>query len=252
MEKRIPEVKFPLERTVILVNVKEESEENLHSVCKQIFTDGVGLEGVNPVRCERMKSNYNKSSVVKVELKSAEEKRTLLKGKHKLRGTELYREIFMRPSQTREERLLRANMKTILAELPKGKEHRLTAHGRIVRNRDDYYNQSEQQSDVIRATNSGSPSRKGNLGHENDPDCESQNVEHAVTKPKINKQCSQSDDLMETVEIKSQPDLDPTLECSEQMNAIDTTVSFKLTDDEIDDMKRSIAKALKGVLKPIT
>ena len=63
-------------------------------------------------------------------------------------------------------------MKTILAELPKGKEYRLTAHGRIVKNRDDYYNQSEQQSDVIRATSSGSPSRKGNLGHEDDPDCE--------------------------------------------------------------------------------
>ena len=50
----------------LLVNVREEREENLHSVCKQIFTDGVGLEGVNPVRCERMKSNYNKSSLVKV------------------------------------------------------------------------------------------------------------------------------------------------------------------------------------------
>ena len=59
-----------------------------------------------------------------------------------------------------------------------------------------------------------------------------------------------SDDLTETEEIKSQADLDPTRECSEQMNAIDTTVSFKLTDDEIDDMKLSIAKALKGVLKP--
>ena len=173
-----------------MINAKEESEENLHSVCKQIFTDGVGLEGVNPVRCERMKSNYNKSSVVKVELRSSEEKSTLLKGKHKLRGTELYREIYTRLSQTREERLLRANMKTILAELRKGKEYRLTAHGRIVKNRNDYYNQSEQQSDVIRATNCGSPSRNGNLGHEDDPDCESQNVDHPVTKPKINKQCS--------------------------------------------------------------
>ena len=79
---------------------------------------------------------------------------------------------------------------------------------------------------------------------------QSQNVEHAVTKPKINKPCNQSDNLMETEEIKSQADLDPTRECSEQMNAIDTTVSFKLTDDEIDDMTQSIAKALKGVLKP--
>ena len=103
---------------------------------------------------------------------------------------------------------------------------------------------------MIRATNSGSPNIKRNLGHEDDPDCESQNVEHAVTKPKINEQCSQPDDLMETEEIKSQADLDPTRECSEQMNATDTTVSFKLTDDEFEDMKLSIAKALKGVLKP--
>ena len=52
---------------------------------------------------------------------------------------------------------------------------------------------------------------------------------------------TQSDDLMETEEIKSQADLDPTPECSEQMNATDTTVSFKLTYNEIDDMKLSIA-----------
>ena len=213
VEKRIPEVKFPLERTVILVNVKEESEENLHSVCKQIFTDGVGLEGVNPVRCERMKSNYNKSSVVKVELKSAEEKRTLLKGKYKLRGTELYREIFIRPSQTREERLLRANTKTILAELPKGKEYRLTAHGRIVRNRDDYYNQSEQQNDVIRATNSRSPSRKGNLGMKMIQIVKVKNVEHAG-QSQNQQTMQQSDDLMETEEIKSQANLDPTSQYS--------------------------------------
>ena len=167
-------------------------------------------------------------------------------------------------------------MKTILAELPKGKEYRLTTHGRMVKNRDDY-NQSEPQRGVLRATNSGSPSRKGNLGHQEDPDCGNQNVEHAVTKPKIDKQCSQSDGLMQTEEIKSQADLDPTLECSEQMNAstpglcekeslisqntdncgnyhpvkssdqvnaIDTTVTLKLSDDEI-DMKLSIEKALK-------
>ena len=34
-----------------------------------------------------------------------------------------------------------------------------------------------------------------------------------------------------------------------QVNAIDTTVTFKLSDDEIDDMKLSIAKALKWVIR---
>ena len=34
-----------------------------------------------------------------------------------------------------------------------------------------------------------------------------------------------------------------------QVNAINTTVTFKLSDDEIDDMKLSIAKALKWVIR---
>ena len=132
-------------------------------------------------------------------------------------------------------------MKTILAELLKGKEYRLNAHGRIVRNRDDYYNQSEQQSEVIRATNSGSPSKKGNLGHEEDPACESQNVEQAVTKPKIDKQCSQSD----LMEIKSQADLDPARECSEQMNASNPFSAPSFFDEEsLDDISTDICERI--------
>ena len=34
-----------------------------------------------------------------------------------------------------------------------------------------------------------------------------------------------------------------------QVNASDTTVTFKLSDDEIDDMKLSIAKTLKWVIR---
>ena len=36
---------------------------------------------------------------------------------------------------------------------------------------------------------------------------------------------------------------------SDQVNAIDTTVTFKLSDDEIYDMKLSIAKALKWIIQ---
>ena len=67
--------------------------------------------------------------------------------------------------------------------------------------------------------------------HQEDPDRENQNLEHAVTKPKIDKQCSQSDDLMETEEIKSQADLDPTLECSEQMNTSTPASTLGLRDN---------------------
>ena len=80
-------------------------------------------------------------------------------------------------------------MKTILAELPKGKEYSLTAHERIVKNRDDFYNQSEQESGVIGATMQYCfPKRKRHLGHKEDPDCGNQNVGH--TKSKIDKQCT--------------------------------------------------------------
>ena len=48
----------------------------------------------------------------------------------------------------------------------------------------------------------------------------------------------------ETVKIRFYP-----VKSSDQVNAIDTTVTFKLSDDEIDDMKLSIAKALKWVIR---
>ena len=100
---------------------------------------------------------------------------------------------------------------------------------------------------------SGFSSRKGNLGHEEDPDCESQNEECAVTKPKIDIQCSQSDDLMETEEIKSKGDLDPALECSEQMNASTPASTPGLCDKEslIDDISTDISERIYESLHPV-
>ena len=69
----------------------------------------------------------------------------------------------------------------------------------------------------------------------------------SLLRPGIIKQHSPnpiSHQIDETVKVHFHP-----VKSSDQVNAIDTTVTFKLSDDEIDDMKLSIAKALKWVIR---
>ena len=92
---------------------------------------------------------------------------------------------------------------------------------------------------VTGVTNSGSSNRKGNSGHQEDPDCGNEPVKHSGDK-----QYTQSDDSMETDETKNQgsaggsplvnhshmddrkdvvgSDLDWTLKCSDQRNVTST------------------------------
>ena len=72
---------------------------------------------------------------------------------------------------------------------------------------------------MIGVTNNGPFNRETNPRHQEDPDCGNQ------TKPKIDKQITQSGDLMETEESKSQANLDPTLKYSEQFKAADPDLS---------------------------
>ena len=66
-------------------------------------------------------------------------------------------------------------------------------------------------------------------------------------KPKIEKQCRQSDDLMETEETKSQANLDPTLKDSKQLKASVPALSEE-TGKELD---HSLSGSLNNMFKDI-
>lgn len=137
----IPVNEFPIETTLVLINLREENGENIEEVCGKLVMEGLGIRGIRPVKCMRLQSNTNRPGIVKMRVKTLQEKKDILRAKQQLKDTREYQRVYIRSSQSHEERLIRMNMETILEELPNGSQYRMTGNGRVVRkddHRDDW------------------------------------------------------------------------------------------------------------------
>jgi hypothetical protein len=84
----------------------------------------------------------NKPALMKISFSSVDEKMRVLRAKRILGQIEGYRSVFLRS-----ERLIELNAKTLLGEIPNGKNFRITANGRIVRKTFDHRNTRGEPSD---------------------------------------------------------------------------------------------------------
>lgn len=80
----------------------------------------------------------NKPGLVKISFARIDQKIRVLRAKRKLAEISGYRSVFLRSSKTHTERLIELNARTILNEMPNGKDfNRITANGRIVKKIDN-------------------------------------------------------------------------------------------------------------------
>ena len=155
------EPEYPIEKTCVVINLRERSNEDINKMCIDLVKKGMGLQNITPKRCKRLESRTDKPGVVKMELKSKEDKIDVLRAKENLSANG-YPRVYVRSSQTHEERVSRMNMQTILKELPNGKDFRITGHGKLVRNNQDqllrhnpqeqHHHHQQQQSAERRST----------------------------------------------------------------------------------------------------
>ena len=126
---------FASEVTLIARNVLPCRNENLNEVAAVIIEEGVGLRDVDIIRTMRLEARGQKPGIVKIELKSTEDKIRVLRNKRKLMesGNERLKNICIQSSRDHVKRLMEINMRTILRELPNGNTLRLTAGGRIIK-----------------------------------------------------------------------------------------------------------------------
>ena len=109
----------------------------------------LGLRGIVPVRCIRLDSKSNKPGVVKVQLKTKQDKITILyEQKEQLKQIPRYKRVYIRSAQTHEERIMRLNMQTLLNDLPNGDDYRFTGNGRLVK-KDDQGHKSHNSSSSV-------------------------------------------------------------------------------------------------------
>jgi len=122
---------FPEDRTVIIFNMREAEGELVDDVCHDLTQRGLELTNIQHKRCLRLKSKTNKPGIIKMEMKTLQDKICVLRAKSELQRNG-YPNVYIRAAQTHEQRIARTNMMTMLKILPNGKDYRLTGHGKLI------------------------------------------------------------------------------------------------------------------------
>lgn len=136
---------FDVDTTVVVINMKEEREENVSEKCAQLIECGLGLRDIKPVQCKRLPGRDGKPGVVKVQLRTRQDKINVLQHKGELSKTQAYKRVYIRSSQTHEERLMRLNLQTLMNDLPNGNNYRFTGNGRLIKKTDEGQGSQQQQ-----------------------------------------------------------------------------------------------------------
>lgn len=125
-----------VDNCVIIHGIPYEEGENLPAKVSDLFK-ALGPEVQQQVTIVAMKRlnqrKRGKDPLVKVALKTIDEKIAILKAKSNLKTYPRYSTVWLRKSETHAERLLRLNMKKLLDTLPNGKDYGFTGSGRLMK-----------------------------------------------------------------------------------------------------------------------
>lgn len=130
---------FPPELSIIASDIPKSRNENLVDKFNIMAREGLKLEGIEAVAAERLPSTRYKGTrppLVKIELKCLSDKIKVLQEKQVLKANDVYKDVFLKSSQSHTERLLELNLATVLKHIPNGKDFRFTGSGRLVKKND--------------------------------------------------------------------------------------------------------------------
>jgi hypothetical protein len=127
-------VEYDPDVTAVIYKLAYSVGEDLQSKVIHLLEYGMGLSDITPVRCKRTPMRNGKPGLVKAEFSSLDEKLHVLRNKSKLKaGHYLYRDVYIRTSKCHTDRINEQNIKTVLSELPQGKDYRFTGNGKLVK-----------------------------------------------------------------------------------------------------------------------
>lgn len=124
------------EHCIIVHGIPYEMGEDLgHKISDMLTALGQEVrEGVTVVAYKRLNQRIRgRTPLVKVALRTVDEKVAVLKAKANLKSNPMYRSVWIRKSESHTERLLRLNMKKLLDTLPNGNDYGFTGSGRLLR-----------------------------------------------------------------------------------------------------------------------
>lgn len=133
-EKATQKKSFGEDVSLVIMGLPQEDNEDLMAKVKDLFCNGLVCDPVPvPVAVERTRARGSKPGLVKVELQSIQVKVDVLRRKAKLRDSDRFQRVYVSSAKSHAERLLDYNFRTLLREIPAGKDFYLAGNGRLMK-----------------------------------------------------------------------------------------------------------------------
>jgi hypothetical protein len=123
---------FDVETTIVAQGVPVTPGHDPFRQAEDLVYNGIGTQGVSVVRAKRLSTRNNKPGLMKIEVRSLDEKIRILRDKKKLANHNVYGRVFVRSSKSHAERLMEANLWLLLQQLPQGHQLRVAGSGKLV------------------------------------------------------------------------------------------------------------------------
>ena len=123
---------FDPDVTLVAINTPFFAGEDTFILAQHILQAG-GSGDKEIVNTLRTKQRNGRNGILKIELKSKQDKIDVLKKKSNLKQSTEFKRVYLRSSKSHSERLLEVNIKTLLSEIPNGTQYRVAGNGRLVK-----------------------------------------------------------------------------------------------------------------------
>ncbi|MES9880510.1 MAG: hypothetical protein ABW185_06460 [Sedimenticola sp.] len=100
--------------TIVIRNLVSHPIKNVTIKVKSMIRDGLGITDINVVSAERKLSKTDTPGVVIAKCETSGQVTTILENKQKLRPTERYRNVYISRDVPRSQRIMNANMRTLI------------------------------------------------------------------------------------------------------------------------------------------
>ncbi|KAK7912985.1 hypothetical protein WMY93_013196 [Mugilogobius chulae] len=125
--------RFDTDVSIVVSGLPYNEGENVTALVNELLSEGLQLEDACVVAVERTKDRGGRPGVVKVEFGSVREKIGALRKKQMLKSNPKYSRVYIRSAKTHTERLLELNFRTLLDEMPAGRQFYVAGNGRVRR-----------------------------------------------------------------------------------------------------------------------
>ena len=123
---------FNPKKTLVVTRLNLEQDKTDQDQAKALIRDGLGLD-TEVVRAKRLSGRDGKPGILKVELPSLNHKIEALRRKVNLKSRPRYQNVYVRSSQSYEERLSHSNLRLLVDTIPDARnKFRVAGNGRLV------------------------------------------------------------------------------------------------------------------------